>query len=185
MSLIDLKHRWLTSVIVSILLLVLTGCGGSNTQAAIVGKWQLVGLTFNGNSTSIPTDQINLQVQFYKENAVSINFIASDASVGGDGTYKFVDDNNIRIEMPQGSQGLLALKTFVATMLTPKVRPVFSAANPSPTPEGFNPTPIPTDAPPPILDTDPNSGIYEVQVSGDQLTMKGKDGVTITYKKVN
>ena len=174
MSLVYLKALRGVLIFVSALL-VLVGCGGSNSQASIIGKWQLVEISYNTDHLPIPTEYYNVQIQFYKESAVSINAPVSGGTIGGDGTYKFVDEKNIQIEMPQGSQGLEALKTFIRSIYGNRVTLIVGAQTPTP-------TPLP---PPPVLDTNFRNGIYEVQISGDQLTMKGKDGVTATFKKVN
>lgn len=170
-----LKTRWGMFIIMSALL-VLTGCGGGNSQASIIGTWQLTEISFNSTERlPIPDGEFNVQVQFYKESVVGINTAINGSSVGGDGTYKFADEKNIQIEMPQGSQGLEALKTFIIEAYGRPVVAVVRAGTPTPTPP----------PPPPTFDTNFRSSIYEVQVSGDQLIMKGKDGVALTFKKIN
>lgn len=170
------KTHWNTLLAI-VALLMLAGCGGNGqaSQAAIVGKWQLTTLEYLGASLPISPQDCDLQLQFYKENAINITTRFNSDSMGGDGTYKFADEQNVQIEMPQGSQGLEALKTSIKALFGVRVVQVVGPGTPTPTPP----------PPDPAFDTNYSSGIYEVHSSGDQLTIKGKDGITLTFKKID
>jgi hypothetical protein len=102
------------------LLLVVTACGSGSNQADIVGKWQAIEIVNGGQTTPIKEQGV-VELQFYKGDSttLNVNVPGSPITISDVGTYKFVDDNSIRIDMPPNSSGIAFLTSFISGNAAP------------------------------------------------------------------
>jgi uncharacterized protein (TIGR03066 family) len=81
--------RW---VALGCLVLVIAGCGSGKNQDLIVGKWEA--------KQSVGGKEITLTTEFAKDGKMKVGM----GPITMEGKYKFVDDNNIEVEMEMMGQ---------------------------------------------------------------------------------
>jgi hypothetical protein len=90
-------------------LLATSACGTSGSLiGAVVGKWKLAGVSKDGQSEGVGSTRgmADIRLQFYKNETVTLNINDPNGKNRESiGSYNFVDDKHMRIDMPGRSPG--------------------------------------------------------------------------------